>query len=100
MDLCASSTLAGGSTKLNTMEGAKYYYIFGAQASNAYLNKDDEEALTFIEKLPKGDYMIYCYNEEIDHPSDLLAEFMGWGQYAGITYHEFVTISKFVYCIQ
>lgn len=70
----------------------KVYYLFGEEITRIYLDETFENVMKAIKK--GTDYTICIHNTELQHPSDLLTIYDGWGGYASITRNEYHQILK------
>lgn len=73
----------------------KTYFIFGEMPSREYL--DNGGNLKKIKKMLKNDACdaaLFCFEENVTTPGDLLEAYDGWNGFAGITEKEYEFLSK------
>ena len=70
----------------------KYYFLFGEKICKLYYNTNDFQDV--VNKIKEGhcDWSVFCYNENLEHPTELIQASMGWGEFAEITEEEYSLI--------
>jgi hypothetical protein len=72
----------------------KWYYLFGEVVSKEYYADNDFNKLVNLIAAGNVDWHIFCYDDRLNDPDDLLQEADGWMGYARITEDEFNQLSK------
>jgi hypothetical protein len=70
-----------------------HYYLFGSQAVSILMDSDEPNAL---EQIADAEHALFSYNEDFQHPTELLLAYDGWGAFTEIseaTYREITALN-------